>query len=315
MIRKLITAAIVLAVLAVAAFWFLSAPRTLAAGALPDHKPDLANGAYMFRAGGCESCHAAKDAKGDEQLKLGGGQVLATAFGKFHVPNISPDPDHGIGRWTALQFVNALKFGVRPDGSHLYPAFPYASYQRMTVADIIDLKGYMDTLPPVASDVPPHELSFPFNIRRGVGLWKLLYVDGADFKPDPQASAAVNRGAYLVTGPAHCGECHTPRNFIGGEIASRAYSGSPAPAGAGYSPNITPDRDTGIGTWTNDEIATLLDTGFTAGFDAVGGDMAAVVQNTSKLTPADRAAMAAYLKTLPAIHNPRPAKQPAAPTG
>jgi mono/diheme cytochrome c family protein len=315
MIQKLAIAAIVLGLVGVIAFWFLSSPQTLAASALPDRKPDLANGAYMFRAGGCESCHAALDAKGDDQLKLGGGQVLATSFGKFSVPDISPDPDHGIGKWTILDFVNALKFGVRPDKAHLYPAFPFTSYQRMTLADIVDLKGYLDTLPPVANPVPAHELSFPFNIRRGVGLWKLLYIDGADFHPDPKASAEINRGAYLVTGPGHCGECHTPRNFFGGPIASRAYSGGPAPAGDGYVPNITPDKETGIGAWSNDDIVQLLETGFTPTFDVIGGDMTGVVENTAKLTPQDRAAIAAYLKTLPAIHNPRPPKKAATPTG
>jgi len=313
MVRKLLAVVVVLAVIGFAAFWLLSAPRTLAAGDLPDHKPDLANGAYIFTAGGCESCHAAADAEGDDQLKLGGGRVLATPFGKFHVPNISSDKVHGIGAWSVLDFVNAMKFGVRRDGAHLYPAFPYTSYQRMTLTDLIDLKAYLDTLPAVATDVPPHELSFPFNIRRGLGLWKLLYVDGRTFVPDPKASAEVNRGAYLVEGPGHCGECHSPRNLIGGVIASRAYSGGPAPAGDGTIPNITTDQATGIGSWSHDDIVTLLETGFTPSFDAIGGDMVPVQRNLAKLTAADRSAIASFLKTLPPINNPTPKKTPPKP--
>ncbi|HZP19362.1 MAG TPA: cytochrome c [Bauldia sp.] len=311
MIRKLAAALAVLLVMIVAAGWFLSAPSTLSAADLPDRKPDLRNGAYIFQAAGCESCHSAPDAKGEDLLKLAGGRVLDSPFGRFHVPNISPDPDHGIGRWSLLQFANAMKFGVAPDGRHLYPAFPYVAYQRLTLADIIDLKGYLDTLPKVASEVPPHELAFPYSIRRGIGLWKLFYVDGRDFTPLPGASAEVNRGAYLVEAAGHCAECHTARNAIGGLARDRWLAGAPSLSGKGWVPNITPDNDTGIGAWSKDDIVQLLETGFTPEFDAVGGEMAAVILNTSKLTPADRAAMAAYLKSLPPIHNarpPRPAK-------
>jgi hypothetical protein len=142
MIRKLAVVVLVLLVVVAAAGWFLSAPQTLSAADLPNHKPDLANGAYIFQAGGCESCHAAPDARGEDLLKLAGGRALASPFGTFHAPNISPDPDHGIGKWSLLDFVNAMKFGVAPNGTHLYPAFPYVAYQRLTLADIIDLKAY-----------------------------------------------------------------------------------------------------------------------------------------------------------------------------
>ena len=228
MIRRLIVLAIVLGALGAGAFYALTIPRTLAASDLPDHKPDLANGETMFWAGGCESCHAAVGAKGEDLKKLGGGRALATPFGTFHVPNISSDKDHGIGGWSTLDFVNAMKLGIGPDGTHLYPAFPYTSYQRMKVEDLIDLKAYLDTLPAVANVVPPHDLPFPFSIRRGLGLWQLLYVDGKTLEPDPKASASVNRGAYLIEGPGHCGECHTPRNAIGGLKASLALAGGPA---------------------------------------------------------------------------------------
>jgi mono/diheme cytochrome c family protein len=300
-IRKLFLLAIVLAVIGAGVFWVLTWPTTLATGDLPPHQPDVANGAYIFAAGGCNSCHAAPGAKGDDKLKLSGGLALATPFGKFHVPNISPDPEHGIGQWTLAEFVTSMKYGVGREGAHLYPAFPFASYQRMRIEDMIDLKAYLDTLPPVATSAPPHELPFPFNIRRGLGLWKLLYVDGSTLEPDPDKTAQLNRGAYLVRGPGHCGECHSPRNFMGGIIESRAYSGGPAPEGDGKIPNITPDPETGIGNWTEDEIVEFFATGFKPDFDSVGGNMAAVQQNLAKLTPEDRMAIAVFLKSLPPI--------------
>jgi mono/diheme cytochrome c family protein len=301
--RKLLLLLIVLAVLAAAAFWFLTMPRTLSAGDLPDHAPDAEHGAYVFVAGGCSSCHAAPGAKGDDKLVLSGGLVLATPFGKFTVPNISPDPDHGIGAWTLAEFVTSMKLGIGRKGEHLYPAFPYASYQLMTVEDIIDLKAYLDTLPPVAVDAPPHELSFPFNIRRGLGLWQLLYIDGKAFQPDPAATDQINRGAYLVRGPGHCGECHSPRNIIGGIIASRALGGGPVPEGNGMIPNITPDPDTGIGDWSENDIVEALTTGFLPDFDTFGGAMGAVQDNLAQLTPGDREAIAAYLKSVPPVRS------------
>jgi mono/diheme cytochrome c family protein len=310
MIRRLAILIVILAVLGAGAFWLLTIPNTLAASDLPDHKPDLANGETMFWAGGCESCHAAPDAKGEDLKKLGGGRSLATPFGTFHVPNISPDREHGIGGWTNVDFVNAMKLGIGPGGTHLYPAFPYPSYQHMKVEDLIDLKAYLDTLPAVANVVPPHDLPFPFTIRRGIGLWQRLYVDGRTLEPDPKESASVNRGRYLVEGPGHCQECHTPRNAMGGLEASLAFAGGPAPEGNGYIPNITPDEATGIGKWSHDEIVEALTSGFTPDFDSLGGDMAAVVQNLAHLTPDDRSAIADYLKTIPPIDNPKPAARP-----
>ncbi len=300
MTRTLVGLIVVLGVAGLAAFWAATAPRAVAPGDIPQYAPDVANGEAMFWAGGCESCHAAAGAEGDGRLKLGGGQALATPFGTFKTPNISPDPDHGIGGWTLVEFVNAMKFGVAPGGIHLYPAFPYTSYQRMRMEDIIDLKAFLDTLPAVAEPNQPHELPFPFNIRRGLGLWKRLYVDGRTFEPDPAASDDVNRGAYLVEGPAHCGECHTPRNVIGGPIASRRLGGGPSPDGKGTVPNITPD-ETGIGAWSRAEVVNLLATGFLPDFDVVGGAMTAVVRNTGMMSEADLEAIAAYLQTVPPV--------------
>jgi mono/diheme cytochrome c family protein len=300
-VRKLVLLAIVLAAIGGGVFWLLTMPTAIAEDDLPVHQPDLANGAYIFTAGGCASCHAAPGARGDDTLKLTGGVALSTPFGKFHVPNISPDAEHGIGGWTTAEFVTAMKYGVGRNGEHLYPAFPFASYQRMRVEDLIDLKAYLDTLPPVATSAPAHELPFPFNVRRGLGLWKLLYVDGETLEPDANMNAELNRGAYLVRGPGHCGECHSPRNFMGGIVESRAYSGGPAPEGDGKIPNITPDPETGIGNWSEDEIVEFFATGFTPEFDSVGGSMAEVQRNLAALTPEDRKAIAVFLKSLPPI--------------
>ena len=297
MIRKLVLAVVVLGLIGLGAFWLLTMPRTIAAADIPEHTPDLANGERIFWAGGCASCHAADGATGDDKLILGGGLALNTPFGVFHAPNISPDADNGIGGWTTVDFVNAMKRGVAPGGTHLYPAFPYVSYQRMRFEDIIDLKAYLDTLPAAADASRPHQLPFPFSIRRGLGLWQLLYVDGETFVPDPATSDLVNRGAYLVQGPGHCGECHTPRGFDGGPIAANAFSGGPSPEGSGRIPNITP-HETGIGNWTEADIVNFLKTGFTPEFDSAGGRMAAVVSNMAMLPPEDVEAIAAYLKSV-----------------
>jgi mono/diheme cytochrome c family protein len=234
----------------------------------------------------------------EDPAVLAGGRCLNTYAGTFHVPNISPDDETGIGAWTMLDFVNAMKCGVGPGGVHLYPAFPYTSYQRMTFEDLIDLKAYLDTLPAVRNNVPAHELRFPYSVRRGLGLFHLLYVDGETFAADPEASDEINRGAYLVLGPAHCGECHSPRNALGGIIASQAFAGARKPEGKGRVPNITP-HDDGIGDWSEADIAYLLETGTTPDFDVIGDIMVPVQENMAKLTAEDRKAIAAFLKSLP----------------
>ena len=300
MIRKLLAAAIVLIVVALAAFWLLTMPRTIAVADLPAHAPDLKNGEEMFWAGGCESCHAAAKATGADLLKLGGGQVINSQFGAFHVPNISPDPDHGIGAWTLADFVTAMKYGVAPGGVHLYPAFPYTSYQHMKIEDLIDLKAFLDTLPKVADASQPDALPFPFSIRRGIGLWQLVHADGKTFVPNPAVSDQINRGAYLVEGPGHCSECHTPRGFDGGMIMAKWLSGGPSPDRKGRIPNITQDAD-GIGDWSQQDIVDMFQTGMTTTGDVVGGEMAPVQANLAKLPQSDQEAMAAYLKTVPPI--------------
>jgi mono/diheme cytochrome c family protein len=264
---------------------------------------DAVAGEQVFWAGGCASCHAAPGADGDARLVLAGGLELKTDFGTFVAPNISPSKDHGIGNWTLPQFANAMLAGVTPDGAHYYPSFPWNAYQRMTPKDVADLWAYWQTLP-VSENVPPQsQLSFPFNIRRAVGGWKLLFQSN----PGPVIAlgsddAKLLRGQYLVEGPGHCGECHTPRNALGGPIESQWLAGGENPDGEGRIPNITPGAKD-IASWSEADIVNYLETGFTPEFDSVGGSMVSVQKNMAKLPKADLEAIAAYLKAVPAISN------------
>jgi len=285
-------------VLIAAGLWFLAEPRMIDADGLPDHIADPEYGRLVFHEAGCNSCHAAPGAKGEEKLVLAGGLGLKTPFGTFYAPNISTDLVDGIGGWSDLEFVNAVMRGVSPDGSHYYPAFPYLSYQRMTIEDVLDLKAYMDTLPAIGGVAPSHDLLAPLRLRRGIGLWKLAFMDDAPFVPPLGADEQIARGAYLVNGPGHCGECHTPRNLFGAPDQERAFSGGPAPEGAKNVPNITPSED-GIGGWSERDITAALRTGLLPGFETFGGLMVPVQENMAALTDADREAIAAYLLSLP----------------
>jgi mono/diheme cytochrome c family protein len=285
-----------------AALFVLTMPSEVPRKALTPRTADLANGATMFYIGGCASCHATPNQK--EPTRLGGGRALKTTFGTFKAPNISPDPTHGIGAWSEHAFVNAMLRGVGRNGEHLYPAFPYTSYQRMTLDDVRDMFAFLKTLPAEAKPSAPHELGFPYNVRRGLGLWKLLYADGKTFTRDRTKDADFNRGAYLVEGPGHCAECHSPRDRLGGIDPQRRFTGGVDAEGKGWVPNITPHAD-GLAEWSERDISYLLESGFTPDFDAVGSTMADVVENTAKLTAADRAAIAVYVKSLPA----RPGKR------
>lgn len=299
--RRLLFAGAALAVIAGAVGWWLSAASPLEASALSGLQPgDATRGEAVFWAGGCTSCHARPGSEGDAQLELAGGLALRSDFGTFVAPNISPHPRDGIGSWSELDFANAMLRGVAPDGSHYYPAFPYTSYARMSAQDVRDLFAFIKTLPAVEGRAGEHELSFPFSIRRGVGLWKLRY-----FSSDPvvempaDADPKAKRGQYLVEGPGHCGECHTPRDFGGGHDMSQWLAGAPSMEGSGRIPNITPSKE-GIGDWSESDIAYYLESGFTPDFDSAGGEMAKVVRNMAKLTAEDREAIAAYLKAIPA---------------
>jgi mono/diheme cytochrome c family protein len=300
MIRWLLALAVLAMVLAVATIWVLTIPAAPATAPEP-HTPDLANGREMFYAGGCSSCHAVP--KQNDPTRLGGGLALKSSFGAFYIPNISSDPHDGIGSWSEIQFITAMTKGVSPSGEHLYPAFPYTSYFNMRYDDLRDLFAYLKTLPAVAGRVRDHDLQFPFDIRRTVGIWKLLFFDSEPLKPDASKSAQWNRGAYLVNGPGHCAECHSPRNAFGAVIESLRFSGGPSPDGQGGVPNITQYK---LKNWTERDIAGMLADGMTPDADLVGGSMIEIVANISKLTAGDRAAIAAYIKSLPAVEGLKP---------
>ena len=311
-LRILACIAAAAAIAGVAAFWILTLPSVVPASALPPYRPDIDNGKTMFNIGGCASCHAVPDKDPDkvDRTRLGGGLALKSPFGTFYVPNISPDPKDGIGAWSEANFVTALWKGTADDGTNLFPAFPYTSYQHMKLNDVRDLFAYLKTLPPVQGEVPDHDLTFPFNIRRLVGGWKLLFLRGGPFVPDPAKSVQWNRGAYLVNGPGHCAECHSPRNALGAIIESERFAGGPSPDGKGWVPNITP---VGLGhsvlgdvVWTEKDVASFLGDGMTPSGDIAGGAMTDVIRNTSQLSPDDRAAIAAYIASLPPRQGPTP---------
>ncbi|MFY9686682.1 MAG: cytochrome c [Pseudolabrys sp.] len=290
--KKISIALVLLVAGTLAACWVLSAPA-VPQFALAPYNPDPANGRTMFLIGGCSSCHAVP--KQDDATRLGGGLALPTAFGTFYVPNISSDAKDGIGNWSEAEFVAAMRFGVSPSGQHLYPAFPYTSYHLMRTEDLRDLFAYLKTLPAISGSVPDHALTFPFSIRRTVGLWKLLFLDDAPFKPDPAQSAQWNKGAYLVNAPGHCAECHSPRNFLGAIIASRRFTGGHSPTGQGGVPDITQGK---LHEWKVEDFVEVLESGMTPDSDRVGGAMVEIVANTRQLSAADREAMAVYLKSL-----------------
>lgn len=272
---------------------FVTGATPIDSSPLADRTGDPARGETVFIASGCASCHAAPDAEGDAKRVLAGGQRFASDFGTFLAPNISPDPDAGIGSWTLGEFASAVTAGVSPEGQHYYPAFPYTAYMHMTDQDVVDLWAFWQTLPADATPSQPHELGFPFNIRRSVGVWKMLYMTD-DWVVPAAESPEIERGRYLVEALAHCGECHTPRDALGGLDRGNWLGGAPNPTGRGEIPSLRPDAL----AWGTTEIAYYLETGFTPEFDSAGGHMVAVVENFAKLPASDRAAVAAYLKAL-----------------
>jgi mono/diheme cytochrome c family protein len=314
-LRGFFIVAAALAAAGAVAFWVLTIPETLPASSLPTYTPNLANGKTMFDVGGCASCHAVPNADPDkiDRTRLGGGLALKTRFGTFYAPNISPEPNDGIGRWSEADFVSALWDGTAPGGRQLYPAFPYTSFRHMRLDDVRDLFAYLKTLPPVPGKVRGPNLQFPFDIRRLIGLWKLLYLRGGPFVPDPAKSAQWNAGAYLVNGPGHCAECHSPRNALGAIIDSERFAGGPTPDGEHWVPNITPvgltQGENAKQPWSQSDIVSLLSEGVTPDGDFIGGAMADVVRNTSLLSKADREAIAAYIVSLPPRHGPKPPKK------
>ena len=303
MLRKLILLVLSLAILGSGLYWFVTRPKVVLASELPTYAPNIANGKTIFDIGGCISCHSNDS---DERTLLGGGMALPSPFGTFYVPNISQNPVDGIGRWTESQFVTAMIRGTSPSGEHYFPAFPYTSYAKLKIEDVRDLFAYLKTLPQAAGRIRDHDVAFPFNIRRNIGGWKLLFFDPEPFVADASKSSEWNRGAYLVNGPGHCAECHSPRNLLGGIVQSQRFAGGPDPEREGWVPNIT---QKGLADWSESDFADFLDSGITPNFTSVSGSMGRVIKNTAQLSAADRKAMAVYLKSLPANEGPkRPGK-------
>jgi mono/diheme cytochrome c family protein len=299
MSRRIVLAIVMAVVAALGAYWWLTTPVTGVSVTEPAHAPNVANGQIIFNAGGCSSCHAVPGQP--DRLKLGGGLALTSPFGTFYVPNISPDPADGIGRWSEAQFVNAVMHGVSPSGAHYFPAFPYTTYAHAKRDDISDLFAYLKKLASVSGRVRDHDVPFPFNIRRNIGIWKLLFMGGKPFAPDRARSAQWNRGAYLVNSLGHCAECHSPRNFLGGIVAAQRFAGGPDPEGKGWVPNIT---QKGLSDWSEKDIAYFLESGQTPDGDSAGGSMVSVIRNISQLSEADRSAIANYVKSLPPVDGP-----------
>jgi mono/diheme cytochrome c family protein len=256
---------------------------------------DAKRGLYISQAAGCLGCHT--EAK-NGAVPYAGGRALKTPFGTFYGPNITPHPQAGIGRWSEADFVRAMREGRRPDGAHYFPAFPYPSFTRISDADLRDLWAFLRSLAPSSRPSEPHDLRFFFRWRFLIGIWKWLFFSPGPFAPDPGRSNLLNRGAYLVIALGHCGECHTPRNFLGGSKHSRFLAGAKLPDGAASS-NLTPTRLKKLG---DGELKEVLRTGLTPEGDVLAESMAEVVQNTtSKLTPQDLDALVAYLRSLPPL--------------
>ncbi len=275
--------------------WAVTRPVTVDADAIAGLAPDLARGEVVFHEAGCASCHSAPGAQGAERLVLSGGRKLDTPAGVFHVPNISQDKAQGIGGWSRAEVVTAIMHGVDPEGRHLYPAFPYPAYTKAEPSDIVSLAAYLETLPADPTPSQPHELSFPYSIRAGIGAWKLLNLS-QDYAV-PVSGEAAQRGQYVAEALAHCGECHTPRDATQGLDTARWMAGAPNPSGKGRVPNVTP----GGLDWSEEEIAAFLSSGFTPDYDVASGDMAEVIEELKQLPEGVTADLAAYLKAIPAV--------------
>lgn len=257
---------------------------------------DTSKGQYLAKAAGCVGCHT--DNKAGAQ-PYAGGRELATPFGKFYGPNLTPHPQAGLGKWTLQDFRRAIRLGERPDGAHYYPAFPYPSFTGISDADIADLWAYLRSLPLSERKNRSHELSFPFNWRFLVTFWKWLFFTAGPVSTDPKPPSPVTRGAYLVRTLGHCGECHTPRNLLGGPKRDRNLAGAKLPDGR--SPNLTPTR---LKRWDDRQLAEFLRSGATPEGDVPSEVMEEVIRNTtSQLTAQDLAALIAYLRTLPPLPN------------
>lgn len=285
-----------LALLGAGVFWVVTRPAALPRDALAGLSGDAGRGERIFLAAGCASCHTAPDDETEGPPLLAGGQRFPSDFGTFLAPNISPHPERGVGRWSDLDLLTAITRGVSPDGRHYYPAFPYTAYALAGTEDLADLIAYLRGLPESDTPSQPHDLDFPFGIRRGIGIWKALYA-GRGWVLDDPADPEIARGRYLAEALAHCGECHTARDALGGLETDLWLSGAPNPSGKGTIPGIDP----GHLDWSRADIAAYLTTGLTPDYDSAGDQMVAVIDKLAQLPEEDIAAITAYLDAVPAI--------------
>jgi len=267
--------------------------------ALPQ-RDATARGAYLAAAAGCDQCHTNV---ADSGPTYAGGRIFESRFGIVASPNITPDRETGIGRWQSSDFARAIRWGIAPDDSHYLPDFPFRFYNRLTDDDFQDLVAFLKTVLPVSQVNRANGISFISTGRARAAIAVAAEVFPGPMLPDLSKDVAWNRGAYLVATVGRCGDCHTPRNFLGAPETTRLLAGSSAGPGGKVAPNITPDPGTGIGKWSEEEIVNLLKDGQTPNFDFVGGAMAEIVRNTSRLDNADRHAIAVYLRALPAIRS------------
>jgi mono/diheme cytochrome c family protein len=268
----------------------------LASGPAGADDAAVARGAYLAAASGCDQCHTDNDHHG---RPYAGGRVLQTEFGAITAPNITPDRATGIGGWSLDDFIRAMRWGIAPDGTHYVTAFPFPYFAQLTDADLVDLKAYLDSLAPAAQPEAGRAEGLALFARARAAADTALAANFA-VPPASPADPQLARGAYLVNAVGHCGDCHTPRNWIGLPDATRVLAGSTGWLNGKKAPNITPDAKSGIGDWSEDDVLDLLKDGQTPDGDFVGGAMAEIVRNTNRLTEADRRAIAAYLKALPA---------------
>jgi mono/diheme cytochrome c family protein len=297
--KRNVAGAAILAAFGFAGFWVASAPHPLSEADIPAHTANIENGKLLYDIGGCISCHAAgpnvKDAAADSPA---GGKALITPIGTLYPPNITADADTGIGKWSDADFVNAMQKGLSPDGQHLIPAFPYTSYAHMSVGDVLDIKAYLATLPAVKNAATPHNVIALPLVRRGLGLWKWLGLDDAQWQPAPAQTPSWNRGAYLVSGAGHCAECHTPRTLFMSSDVSRMFAGGPHPEGKGKVPSL---RDlVGRGRYKDAaDLVLAFQNGEELGYDKMSaGGMGEVRRHIAKLPAADIAAITEYILSL-----------------
>jgi mono/diheme cytochrome c family protein len=258
-------------------------------------------GEYVFKASGGCACHGDP---ASASFSLAGGRPIKTPFGTIYGTNITPSPRTGIGAWTDGDFLKAMREGLSPKGEPYYPVFPYTSFTLMTDRDLLDLKAYLLSLPAVEKENQPPDFGFPYNSRTSVRVWRGLHFAPHRFEPDPEKSEEWNRGAYLSQAVAHCGECHTPRTFMGATDEDLHYAGSTEGPEGELAPNITPDEKTGIGKWSTTDIVWFLQTNLLPDGDGTQGLMAEVIDKGYRhMEEADLKAIAVYLESLPPIEN------------